>query len=87
VKRSKRSSACLAAAAGKSLPAKVDATIQVVTRRNVARARAKFQPVGAFESLFAALLRGCIRRLRIERSPGEGTPLTAELPLSDQSDD
>jgi ABC-type sugar transport system substrate-binding protein len=51
--------ACLAAAAGKPLPAKVDAPIQVVTRQNVRRARAQFpQPVEPFESPFAALLRG-----------------------------
>jgi ABC-type sugar transport system substrate-binding protein len=50
--------ACLAAASGKSLPAKVDAPIQVVTRRNVERAEAKFpEPVKPFESPFAALLR------------------------------
>jgi ABC-type sugar transport system substrate-binding protein len=49
--------ACLAAASGKSVPAKVDAPIQVVTRRNVARAKAKFpQPVEPFKSPFAALL-------------------------------
>jgi len=51
--------ACLAAASGKSLPAHVDAPIQVVTRRNVARAKANFpQPVQPFESPFAALLGG-----------------------------
>jgi ABC-type sugar transport system substrate-binding protein len=51
--------ACLAAASGESLPAKVDAPIQVVTRRNVERAEANFpQPVSPFESPFAALLRG-----------------------------
>jgi ABC-type sugar transport system substrate-binding protein len=50
--------ACLAAAAGKPLPAKVDAPIQVVTTRNVARAKSKFpQPVEPFSSPFAALLR------------------------------
>ncbi len=50
--------ACLAAAAGKPLPAQVDAPIQVVTRRNVARAEAKFpRSVEPFESPFAALLR------------------------------
>ena len=49
--------ACLAAASGKSLPGHVDAPIQVVTRRNVARAEEKFpQPVQPFESPFAALL-------------------------------
>jgi ABC-type sugar transport system substrate-binding protein len=51
--------ACLAAASGKSLPAQVDAPIQVITRRNVARAEAKFpRPVEPFKSPFAALLRG-----------------------------
>jgi ABC-type sugar transport system substrate-binding protein len=51
--------ACLAAVSGKPLPAQVDAPIQVVTRRNVARAEAKFpQPVEPFKSPFAALLRG-----------------------------
>jgi len=51
--------ACLAAASGKSLPAQVDAPIQVVTRRNVARAEARFpRPVEPFKSPFAALLRG-----------------------------
>jgi ABC-type sugar transport system substrate-binding protein len=50
--------ACLAAASGKSLPANVDAPIQVVTRRNVARAKAAFpQPVEPFDNPFAALLR------------------------------
>jgi ABC-type sugar transport system substrate-binding protein len=49
--------ACLAAAAGKPLPAKIDAPIQVVTKRNVARARSKFpQPVEPFKSPLAALL-------------------------------
>ena len=49
--------ACLAAASGKSLPGHVDAPIQVVTRRNVARAEEKFpQPVQPFESPFASLL-------------------------------
>jgi ABC-type sugar transport system substrate-binding protein len=43
--------ACLAAAEGKPLPAEIDAPIQVVTPRNVARARATFpQPVEQFES-------------------------------------
>jgi hypothetical protein len=51
--------ACLAAAAGKSLPAKIDAPIQVITPQNVARAEARFpQPIEPFESPFAALLRG-----------------------------
>jgi ABC-type sugar transport system substrate-binding protein len=48
---------CLAAAAGDTLPRRVDAPIQVVTKRNVARARAKFpEPVKPFRSPFAALL-------------------------------
>jgi ABC-type sugar transport system substrate-binding protein len=51
--------ACLAAVSGKPLPAQVDAPIQVVTRRNVARAEAKFpRPVEPFKSPLAALLRG-----------------------------
>jgi ABC-type sugar transport system substrate-binding protein len=51
--------ACLAAASGRRLPARVDAPIQVVTRRNVGRALAKFpRPVEPFKSPFAALLRG-----------------------------
>jgi ABC-type sugar transport system substrate-binding protein len=51
--------ACLGAASGKPLPAQVDAPIQVVTRRNVARAEAKFpRPVESFKSPFAALARG-----------------------------
>jgi ABC-type sugar transport system substrate-binding protein len=50
--------ACLAAAAGKPLPARVNAPIQVVTKQNVERAKAKFpQPVEAFKSPFAVLLR------------------------------
>ena len=49
--------ACLAAASGEPLPAKVDAPIQVVTRRNVKRAEANFpRPVQPFKSPFAALL-------------------------------
>jgi hypothetical protein len=51
--------ACRAAASGRSLPAKVDAPIQVVTRRNVAQAQAKFpEPVAPFASPFAAVRRG-----------------------------
>jgi ABC-type sugar transport system substrate-binding protein len=50
--------ACLAAASGASLPAQVDAPIQVVTRRNVRRAEVKFpQPVEPFVGPFASLLR------------------------------
>ena len=53
-----RVEACLAAASGKSLPAHVDARIQVVTRRTVARAQATFpKPVEPFKSPFATLLR------------------------------
>ena len=51
--------ACLAGVAGESLPRRVDAPIQVVTKRNVARAEANFpRPVERFESPFAALLSG-----------------------------
>jgi ABC-type sugar transport system substrate-binding protein len=51
--------ACLAATAGKPLPAQVDAPVQVVTKRNVARAQARFpQPVESFRSPFATLLNG-----------------------------
>jgi ABC-type sugar transport system substrate-binding protein len=47
--------ACIAAASGDSLPPTVDAPIQVVTRRNVARAEAKFpHPVEPFSSPFTA---------------------------------
>ena len=49
--------ACVAAASGQSLPAKVDAPIQVITKQNVVRAEAKFpQPVEPFKSPFADLL-------------------------------
>jgi ribose transport system substrate-binding protein len=62
--------ACLAAAAGDSLPAKVDAPIHVVTRRNVAQAEAKFpQPAEPFASPFAPLLRGM--SIAPVPSPGE----------------
>ena len=51
--------ACLAATSGKPVPRKVDAPIQVVTRSNVARAKAEFpQPVEPFKSPFAAVLDG-----------------------------
>ena len=51
--------ACLAAASGASLPRRVDAPIQVITKGNVARARSKFpQPVEPFNGPFAALLDG-----------------------------
>jgi ABC-type sugar transport system substrate-binding protein len=49
--------ACLAAVRGRALPANVDAPVQVVTRRNVARAQANFpHPVERFEGPFAQLL-------------------------------
>jgi ABC-type sugar transport system substrate-binding protein len=45
--------ACLAAASGASLPAHVDAPVQVVTKRNVERAKAKFpEPVEPFADPF-----------------------------------
>jgi ABC-type sugar transport system substrate-binding protein len=51
--------ACLAAASGKPLPTQVDAPIQVITRRNVARAEAQFpRPAEPFKSPFAPLLQG-----------------------------
>jgi ABC-type sugar transport system substrate-binding protein len=51
--------ACLAGVSGAPLPAKVDAPIQVVTRRNVARAEENFpRPVQPFKSPFAAFLQG-----------------------------
>jgi ABC-type sugar transport system substrate-binding protein len=50
--------ACLAAVSGASLPARLDAPIQVVTRRNVERAEANFpRPVQPFDDPFAPLLR------------------------------
>jgi ABC-type sugar transport system substrate-binding protein len=46
--------ACLAAVRGDSVPAKVDAPVQVVTKKNVARAQSKFpQPVEPFKRPFA----------------------------------
>jgi ribose transport system substrate-binding protein len=46
--------ACLAAIRGQSLPARVDAPVQVVTRPNVARAQANFpRPVERFADPFA----------------------------------
>jgi ABC-type sugar transport system substrate-binding protein len=51
--------ACLAAGSGEPLPARVDAPIQVITRRNVARAEANFpRPVQPFESPFDPALHG-----------------------------
>jgi ABC-type sugar transport system substrate-binding protein len=47
--------ACLAAVRGESLPANVDAPIEVVTKRNVVRAQANFpQPVERFDSPFGS---------------------------------
>jgi ABC-type sugar transport system substrate-binding protein len=49
--------ACLAAARGRALPARVDAPVSVVTRANVARARERApQPVQPFRDPFAPLL-------------------------------
>ena len=46
--------ACLAAIRGESVPARVDAPVQVVTRDNVARAQANFpRPVERFDDPFA----------------------------------
>lgn len=46
--------ACLAALRGRSLPGRVESPVQVVTRRNVARARANFpQPVAPFDDPLA----------------------------------
>jgi ABC-type sugar transport system substrate-binding protein len=51
--------ACVAALRGKRLPASVDAPIQLITRDNVARARARFpEPVAPFRDPLAALLTG-----------------------------
>jgi ABC-type sugar transport system substrate-binding protein len=51
--------ACLVAAGGGSVPAQVDAPVQVVTSRNVERARANFpRPVEHFDDPFAASLPG-----------------------------
>jgi ABC-type sugar transport system substrate-binding protein len=51
--------ACLAAIAGKALPARVDAPVQLVTEENVARAEASFpRPAARFEDPLAALLEG-----------------------------
>lgn len=49
--------ACVALARGKSVPASIDAPVQVVTRANVARAEANFpQPVDPFKDPLTALL-------------------------------
>lgn len=51
--------ACLAALAGRPVPARVDAPVQVVTKANVDRARANFpQPVEPFEDPLSVLLEG-----------------------------
>jgi ABC-type sugar transport system substrate-binding protein len=51
--------ACVAAQRRKSLPVKVDAPVQVVTKTNVARARAGFpKPVAPFDDPLARLLNG-----------------------------
>jgi ABC-type sugar transport system substrate-binding protein len=51
--------ACLVAVRGKSVAANVDAPVQVVTERNVARAQANFpRPVEKFDDPFAGLLAG-----------------------------
>jgi ribose transport system substrate-binding protein len=51
--------ACLAALRGKRLPARVDAPIQLVTRENVTRARARVpEPVAPFRDPLAPLLGG-----------------------------
>jgi ABC-type sugar transport system substrate-binding protein len=51
--------ACVAAMRGKTVPARVDAPVQLVTAENVARAQANFpQPVEPFDDPFAALLAG-----------------------------
>jgi ABC-type sugar transport system substrate-binding protein len=50
--------ACAAAMHGRSLPARVDAPVQLVTRANVARASAQFpKPVAAFDDPLAPLAR------------------------------
>jgi ABC-type sugar transport system substrate-binding protein len=51
--------ACVAALRKKTLPAKIDAPVQVVTRENVVRAQAAFpQPVEPFDDPLARLLNG-----------------------------
>jgi ABC-type sugar transport system substrate-binding protein len=51
--------ACRAALRGKRLPGRVDAPIQLVTRANVTRAKARFpEPVAPFRDPLAALLGG-----------------------------
>jgi ribose transport system substrate-binding protein len=51
--------ACLAAMAGKRIPARIDAPIQVIERTNVALAQARFpEPLDGFDDPLAALLRG-----------------------------
>jgi ABC-type sugar transport system substrate-binding protein len=49
--------ACLAAVRGKSVPPNVDAPVEVITKKNIARAQADFpQPVKHFESPFGGSL-------------------------------
>jgi ABC-type sugar transport system substrate-binding protein len=49
--------ACLAAVRGESVPANVDAPVQVVTKKNISQAQANFpQPVKPFKSPFAGSL-------------------------------
>jgi len=51
--------ACLAAMRGSSVPANVNAPVQIVTRENVARAQANFpRPVERFENPLSGLLAG-----------------------------
>jgi ABC-type sugar transport system substrate-binding protein len=51
--------ACLAAARGRSIPAKVDAPIEIVTKDNVRQAQASFpQPAAPFRSPLAELAEG-----------------------------
>jgi hypothetical protein len=49
--------ACVAAAHGKTLPSRVDAPLQVVTKRNVARVQQSFpNPPAHFNDPLSALL-------------------------------
>jgi ribose transport system substrate-binding protein len=51
--------ACVAAARGEQVPARVDAPVEVVTRDNVARALARFpRPLSPFRDPFRRLLEG-----------------------------
>ncbi|MFL5842479.1 MAG: substrate-binding domain-containing protein [Thermoleophilaceae bacterium] len=50
--------ACVAAVRGKSLPARIDAPVQLITGANAGRALARFpEPVAAFDDPLAALLK------------------------------